>query len=270
MTIHQIPFGSLLRRWREHRRMTQVDLALAADSSTRHLSCLETGKARPSREMVARLSEFLDIPLRDRNSLFLAAGFAPAFRESTVDGLSAAKAAMDRILQAHKPYPAFAVDRHWTVVMSNAALPQLYEGCSADLMQTPVNAMRLILHPAGMSPRILNYAAWRAYSLGLLRRQVEANADSTLQSLLAEFASYPFPAARDEKDVFNGSERLATPLRIATRFGTVSFLNTITVFGTANDIALSELALEMLFPADDRTIEIVCRMVEESRTEAVP
>ncbi|WP_164780330.1 MULTISPECIES: hypothetical protein [unclassified Mesorhizobium] len=105
--------------------------------------------------MVARLSEFLDIPLRDRNSLFFAAGFAPAFRESTLDGLSAAKAAMDRVLQAHKPYPAFAVDRHWTVVMSNAALPQLNEGCSADLMQTPVNAMRLILHPAGMSQRIL-------------------------------------------------------------------------------------------------------------------
>ncbi|HVT53585.1 MAG TPA: helix-turn-helix domain-containing protein, partial [Dongiaceae bacterium] len=122
--MRQIPFGPLLRRWRERRRMTQADLALAAESSTRHLSCLETGRALPSREMINRLAEFLDIPLRDRNGLLLAAGFAPAFRESTVDGLDAAKAAMDRVLRAHLPYPAFAVDRHWNVVLSNNALPQ--------------------------------------------------------------------------------------------------------------------------------------------------
>src|SRR5579884_3067546 len=128
MTAHPVPFGILLRRWRERRRMTQTDLALAAESSTRHLSCLETGKARPSREMIARLSEHLDIPLRDRNTLLLAAGFAPAFQERSLDHLDAARAAMERILQAHKPYPAFAVDRHWNVVLSNAAMPQLYEG----------------------------------------------------------------------------------------------------------------------------------------------
>lgn len=269
MTVHQIPFGPLLRRWREHRRMTQADLALAADSSTRHLSCLETGKAQPSREMISRLSEFLEVPLRDRNSLLLAAGFAPAYRESTVDGMSAAKAAMDRILLAHKPYPAFAVDRHWNVVLSNAALPQLYEGCSPELMHSPVNAMRLILHPAGMGPRILNYAAWRAYSLNLLRQQIEVNADSALQRLLAEVAGYPFPTGQDAKDIFEGPDCLATPLRISTRLGTVSFLNTITVFGTANDIALSELALEMLFPADDQTIEIANRMTAEQGGEII-
>jgi transcriptional regulator with XRE-family HTH domain len=263
MTPHQISFGPLLRRWREHRRMTQSDLALAAESSTRHLSCLETGKAQPSREMIGRLSEFLEIPLRDRNSLLLAAGFAPAFRESTVDGMSAAKAAMDRILLAHKPYPAFAVDRHWNVVLSNAALPQLYEGCSDALMRPPVNAMRLMLHPSSMGPRILNYAAWRAYSVSLLRRQIEANADSALRSLLAEVAAYPCPASQDGKEAFDGPERLATPLRLATRLGPVSFLSTITVFGTASDIALSELALEMLFPADDQTIEITSRMTAE-------
>src|SRR5262245_11260653 len=133
MDAHQLPFGVLLRRWRERRRMTQADLALSAESSTRHLSCLETGKARPSREMVARLAEYLDIPLRDRNALLLAAGFAPAFSERSVAGLDAAKAAIDSVLQAHAPYPAFAIDRHWNVVLSNAALPQLHEGCSADL-----------------------------------------------------------------------------------------------------------------------------------------
>lgn len=268
MTVHQIPFGPLLRRWRERRRMTQADLALAADSSTRHLSCLETGKAQPSREMIGRLAEFLDVPLRDRNSLLLAAGYAPAFRESAIDGLEAAKAAMDRVLQAHKPYPAFAVDRHWNVVLSNNALPQLYEGCSEDLMRPPVNAMRLILHPNGMAPRIRNYAAWRAYSQSLLRRQIEANADSTLHSLLVEIAAYPAPAGQDPKTDFEGSERLATPLRLATRFGEVSFLNTITVFGTANDITLAELALEMLFPADDQTVAIAAKMVDEESGRA--
>ena len=151
MTAHQLPFGVLLRRWRERRRMTQADLAYAAESSTRHLSCLETGKAQPSREMIARLAEYLEIPLRDQNSLLLAAGFAPAFQERSLAALDAAKTAIDAILQAHKPYPAFAVDRHWNIVMSNSALPQLYEGCSADLMRPPVNAVRLTLHPAGMA-----------------------------------------------------------------------------------------------------------------------
>lgn len=263
MTMHQIPFGPLLRRWREQRRMTQADLALAAESSTRHLSCLETGKAQPSREMIGRLSELLDVPLRDRNGLLLAAGFAPAFRESTIDGLATARSAMDRVLQAHKPYPAFAVDRHWNVVLSNNALPQLYEGCEEELLRPPVNAMRLILHPAGMGPRILNYGAWRSYSLGLLRHQIEANADPALQSLRNEVAAYAAPADGDARDSFEGAERFATPLRIATRFGPVSFLNTITVFGTANDVTLAELALEMLFPADDQTVEIVRRMDEE-------
>src|SRR3984957_11491020 len=162
MTAHQLPFGVLLRRWRERRRMTQADLAYAAESSTRHLSCLETGKAQPSREMIARLAEFLEIPLRDQNSLLLAAGFAPAYPERSIAGLEAAKVAIEAILKARKPYPAFAVDRHWNLVMSNSALPQLYEGCSAELMRSPVNAVRLTLHPAGLGPRIVNYAAPRA------------------------------------------------------------------------------------------------------------
>jgi transcriptional regulator with XRE-family HTH domain len=254
-----LPFGVLLRRWREQRRMTQADLALAAGSSTRHLSCLETGKAQPSREMIGRLAELLDAPLRDRNSLFLAAGFAPPFSESSIEGLEAAKAAMDRVLQSHKPYPAFAVDRHWNVVLSNAALPQLYEGCSAELMRAPVNAMRLILHPAGMGPRILNYPAWRSHCLTILRQQIEARADPFLRALMAEVAAYPVPVEVGRVQGFESAERLATPLRIATRFGVMSFLSTVTVFGTANDVTLAELALEMLFPADDQTAEIAAR-----------
>ena len=263
MTPREVSFGTLLRRWRVRRRMTQADLSLAAESSTRHLSCLETGKARPSRDMIARLADYLDIPLRDRNALLLAAGFAPAFQERTVNDLEAAKAAMDRVLQAHKPYPAFAVDRHWNVVLSNGALPQLYEGCSEELLRPPVNAMRLILHPAGMGPRILNFVAWRTYSVSVLRQQAEGRADRVLQDLLAEVVAYPVPPALDAQECFETSELLATPLRVATRLGTVSFLNTVTVFGTPNDVTLAELALEMLFPADDQTVEIANRMDRE-------
>jgi transcriptional regulator with XRE-family HTH domain len=266
MTLHQIPFGVLLRRWREQRRMTQTDLALAADSSTRHLSYLETGRSRPSREMIVRLAECLAVPLRDQNTLLLAAGFAPGFQERSLAELEAARTAIDSVLQAHKPYPAFAVDRHWNVVLSNSALPQLYEGCSVDLMRSPVNSVRLILHPAGMGPRILNFAAWRAHTVHVLRQQIEARADPVIQGLLAEVMAYPVPAGSDTAEGLEAAQRLATPLRIATRLGTVSFLNTTTVFGTPNDVTLAELALEMLFPADDQTIEIVKTMAKETAT----
>src|SRR6266436_10064132 len=261
MTIHQLPFGVLLRRWRERRRMTQTDLALAARSSTRHLSCLETGKSQPSREMIARLAEYLGIPLRDQNALLLAAGFAPGFKERSLAELEAAKAAVDSVLQAHKPYPAFAVDRHWNVVLSNSALPQLYEGCSAELLRPPVNAVRLILHPAGMGPRIVNFAAWRAHTLSVLRQQLAARVDPAIKALLAEVAGYPTPINSEPLESFGAPQHLATPLRIWTRFGVVSFINTLTVFGTPNDVTLAELALEMLFPADDKTTEIVKQML---------
>lgn len=243
--------------------MTQADLAHAAGSSTRHLSCLETGRSQPSREMIARLAEYLEIPLRDQNMLLLAAGFAPAFQERPLAELEAAKNAIDSVLRAHKPYPAFAVDRHWNVVLSNSALPQLYEGCSADLLRAPINAMRLILHPAGMGPRIVNFAEWRAHSLSVLRQQIETRADPVIQALHAEIAAYPVPPNSEPLGGFDDSQRLATPLCIATRLGTVSFLNTVTVFGTPNDVTLAEVALEMLFPADAETIEITRSMALE-------
>jgi transcriptional regulator with XRE-family HTH domain len=264
MDAYHVPLGVLLRRWRDQRRMTQTDLAVAAESSTRHLSYLETGKAQPSREMVGRLAEYLDVPLRDRNTLLLAAGFAPAFTERSVDELEAAKSAIEGVLRAHGPLPAFAVDRHWNVVLSNAALPQLYEGCSEKLLRKPVNAVRLTLHPEGMGPRIVNFAAWRAYTVSVLRRQLEARWDPIIKGLLAEVALYPIPADAEKCEPFEGSERLATPMRISTRFGVASFLNTVTVFGTPNDVTLAELALEMLYPADQQTTAIVKRMVQET------
>jgi transcriptional regulator with XRE-family HTH domain len=263
MAVQQLPFGALLRRWRQQRRMTQLDLALAAGSSTRHLSCLETGRAHPSREMIAQLGDCLNIPLREQNALLLAAGFAPAFQERSLEELEAARQAMETVLQAHLPYPAFAVDRHWNVVLSNSALPELYEGCSEELLCPPVNAVRLVLHPRGMAARILNYADWRAHTLHLLRGQAEARQDHGLEALIAEVSSYPDPIQTARNAGFEGPQRLATPLIISTRFGTVSLLNTLTVFGTPNDVTLAELALEMLFPADKDTVAVVRRMEEE-------
>lgn len=263
MAAQQLSFGALLRRWRQQRRMTQLDLALAAGSSTRHLSCLETGRAQPSREMIAQLGDCLNIPLREQNTLLLAAGFAPAFQERPLEDLQAARQAMDSVLQAHLPYPAFAVDRHWNVILSNSALPELYEGCSEELLRPPVNAVRLVLHPQGMAASIINYADWRAHTLHLLRGQAEARQDPGLDALIAEVLSYPDPLQTAHNAGFEGPQRLATPLILATRWGTVSFLNTLTVFGTANDVTLAELALEMLFPADKDTVAVVRRMEEE-------
>jgi len=244
--------------------MTQTDLALAANSSTRHLSCLETGRSQPSRDMVLRLCEHLEVPLRDQNTLLLAAGFAPAYQERSLADLASARIAIDRILRAHMPYPAYALDRHWNVVLSNSALPQLYEGCSPELLRKPVNAVRLLLHPLGMGPRILNFVEWRAHTITVLRQQIETRLEPVIQALLGEVMSYPSPPGAMALATSEGPQRYATPLQIATRFGTVSFLSTTTIFGTPTDVTLSELALEMLFPADEATAATVRSMLEES------
>jgi transcriptional regulator with XRE-family HTH domain len=247
--------------------MTQEDLALAANSSTRHLSCLETGRSQPSRDMILRLAEHLEVPLRDQNALLLAAGFAPGFQERSLEELATARQAIDQILQAHRPYPAFALDRHWNVVLSNSALPQLYEGCSADLLRQPINAVRLVLHPLGMGPRIVNFIEWRAHTITVLRQQIETRPDPVIQALLTEVMNYPAPASGVAVATGEGPQRYATPLQIATRLGTASFLNTTTVFGTPTDVTLSELALEMLFPADEATVAIVKSMVAEEAAQ---
>ena len=267
MDVQQPPFGVVLRRWRERRRMTQMDLALAANASTRHLSYLETGRAQPSREMVMRLGEYLDVPLRERNTLLLAAGFAPAFRERSLSELSAARQAIEQILEAHKPYPAFAVDRYGNIVSSNRVLPQLYVDVAPELLRPPVNSIRLTLHPRGMAPRIVNLGEWRSHVITDLRRQLDARADPGTQALLKEVMGYPAPAmAVTERE--EGAERYATPLTIRTEAGIVSFLSTITVFGTPTDVTLAELALEMLFPADARTVAIVAALTAEAERAA--
>ena len=251
------PVGTLLREWRQRRRLTQLDLALDAEVSPRHLSFVETGRAQPSRGMLLHLSEELEIPLRERNTLLVAAGFAPMYRERKLDdaALERAREAIDVVLEAQKPFPAFALDRHWNIAASNSALQELYEGVAPELMQRPVNAMRLSLHPKGVAPRIENLAEWRAHLLARLRRQVELTADPGLKELLDEVSGYPQPEARAPE---TGLEQaVLVPLKIRCSLGLLCFMSTTTVFGTPVDVTLSELAIEMFFPADEATAQAV-------------
>lgn len=253
--------GTLLRMWRERRRLSQLNLALETEISTRHLSFLETGRSSPSREMLLRLAEQLQIPLRDRNTLLTAAGYAPVFEERSLDdpSLDAARKAIDLLLAGHEPFPALAIDRHWTLLASNRAVPALLAGVDPALLQPPINVLRLSLHPGGLAPRIVNLAEWRTHLFTRLGRQIELSADLVLMDLLAELKSYPFPAgARTE----NGAAGLdyggiAVPFRFRTEHGTLSFLSATTIFGTPVDITLSEIALESFFPADEFTSKIL-------------
>ncbi len=258
------PVGILVREWRERRRLSQLALALDAGVSTRHLSFLETGKARPSREMVERLAERLDVPLRERNTLLLAAGFAPAYPEHRLDdpALGPARRAVDRVLAGHEPYPALAIDRHWTLLAANRAVAPLLAGVASDLLRPPVNVLRLSLHPEGLAPRISNLGQWRAHLLERLRRQVEATADAVLAALAAELAAYPAPAvpapgsgSGSGSGTGSGSDfaGIAVPLVLRTGGGTLAFLSTTTVFGTPVEVTLAELAIEAFVPADAAT-----------------
>jgi transcriptional regulator with XRE-family HTH domain len=255
------PVGDLLREWRQRRRMSQLDLALEAEISTKHLSFLETGRSQPSREMVLNLAERLDVPLRDRNVLLLAAGYAPIFRERPLEdpALQAARKAMDLVLAGHEPYPAIAIDRHWTLVASNRAVPPLLAGVDPSLLRPPVNVLRLSLHPAGLAPRTANLAEWRGHLLDRLRRQITISADPVLLQLLGELRGYPAPPA-DGSESDGEHPAVVVPFRLITEAGVLSFFSTTTVFGTPVDITLSELALESFFPADAATAETLRRL----------
>ena len=249
--------GPLLRRWRDQRRLSQMELALEAEVSTRHLSFVETGRSKPSREMVVRLAEHLDVPLRERNELLLAAGYAPAYPESSLEDaeMGQVREAVRRLLAAHEPYPAVAVDRRWELVDGNAGVPLITAGCAAHLLEPPVNALRLSLHPEGMAPRIANLAEWRGHLLGRLRREVTATQDAQLRSLLAELEAYP--GGGDDAETRPGPGAIAVPLRLRHDGAELAFLSTITTFGTPLDITVSELSIEAFFPADDRTAAVL-------------
>lgn len=267
--------GEHLRVWRQRRRLSQLELAGDAEISTRHLSFLETGKAQPSREMVLRLAEQLEVPLRERNAMLMAAGFAPKFQERALDhpSLKIARQAIELVLAAHEPFPALAVDRHWTMVASNKAVAPLLGGVDAALLRPPVNVLRLSLHPKGLAPRIANLAEWRGHLLARLQHQVQATADETLMALLEELKRYPACAAeaasarrRPGHGAAAGrsaSSRdyagIVVPLELVTPKGTLAFFSTTTVFGTPVDVTLSELAVEAFFPADTATADALRR-----------
>ena len=250
-----LPVGTQLREWRQRRHLSQLDLSVDAEVSTRHLSFVETGRAMPSREMVLRLADRLEVPLRERNRLLTAAGFAPMYAERPLDdpALTAARAAVEQILKAHEPFPALAVDRHWNLVFHNAAAGALLRmGIATELLQPPVNVLRVSLHPNGLAPRIVNLAQWRAHLFEHLHHQIALTADTTLAALAEELASYPAPA-HDGSAAFTPNAAIVVPLVLDTPLGQLSFISTMTVFGTPVEITLSELALETFFPADAAT-----------------
>lgn len=263
--------GELLRSWRQKRRLSQLELACAADISTRHLSFLETGRSQPSREMILHLAERLAIPLRSRNALLVAAGYAPLYPERTLDdpALEVARRAIDLVLAGHEPYPALAVDRHWTLVTANRAVTPLLEGVAPELVRPPINVLRLSLHPQGLAPRIVNLDEWRAHVLERLRQQIEATADTVLEALHAELAALPAPDEHHDETSGEGEYAgVVVPMRLRTPVGVLSFFSTTTVFGTPVDVTLSELAIEAFFPADRATAEALRRLADAAGAEA--
>ncbi|MCO6389482.1 helix-turn-helix domain-containing protein [Aliihoeflea aestuarii] len=256
-------FSDLLKEWRSRRRISQLDLALEAEISQRHLSFMESGRAKPSREMVLRLAEGLDMPLRRRNQMLLAAGFAPGFTERKLDdtALAPAMLAVEQVLKGHEPNPAIAVDRQWNLIAGNRAIGPFLAGVEdAELLKPPVNVLRLSLHPRGLAPRIRNLGPWRAHLLDRLHRQVETSGDEGLERLLGELSAYPGQPGISKSRPHEGQD-IAVPLQISIDGEVLSFISTITVFGTPLDISLSELAIESFFPADAATRAILQRMV---------
>jgi len=252
--------GKMVRSWRELRRFSQLELAVEAEVSQRHLSFIESGRAAPSKEMVLHLAENLDIPFRDRNVMLLAAGYSPIYGDRALEDptLIHAKAALELLLSAHEPYPALTVDRQWNIVGANRALGALLDGVDSELLKPPANALRISLHPKGLAPNIVNLAEWRQHLLDRLRRQFRICRDPALDALLKELSGYPFNSS-ERPSSFNDivANEVAIPLRLKTPRGVLSFLSTVTVFGTPVEITLSEVTLEAFYPSDQETARIL-------------
>ena len=253
--------GTLLREWRQHRRLSQFELALQAGVSSRHLSYVETGRSRPSAAMVLHLAEELDVPLRDRNHLLLAAGYAPAFAQRELDApeLGPVRDAIDQVLRGHEPYPALVIDRHWGLVAANRALGILAGGVAEELLEPPINVLRLSLHPEGLAPRILNLHQWRVHLLERLARDALASGDPALTVLHDELASYSDGEAGPGLDPAFAD--IAVPLRLRHGEIELAFISTKTTFGTAVDVTVAELSIESFFPAERWTAEAMRSLV---------
>ena len=260
----QTSVGHLLREWRQRRRYSQLALAYDAEISPKHLSFVESGRSQPSREMVLRLAERLEMPLRERNALLLAAGFAPVFKERTLDhpDLAAVRRAVDLVLTGQEPYPALVIDRHWTLVAANRGVAPLLAGADEDLLQPPANVLRLSLHPRGLAPRIANLVQWRAHLFARLHQQIERTVDPVIVELLQELRSYPMPGAGPREVEGEAAAHMVVPLKLITPSGTLAFISTTMIFGTPVDVTSSELAIESSFPADAQTAEALQELVK--------
>jgi transcriptional regulator with XRE-family HTH domain len=260
--------------WRQRRSLSQLELACRAGVSARHVSFLETGRSQPSREMLLHLAEELEIPLRERNGLLVAAGYAPVYSEKRLEdpALQAAREAVNLVLTGHEPYPALAVDRHWTLLAANRAVGALLTDVSPELLQPPLNVLRLSLHPSGLAPRIANLEQWRHHVLTRLHRQVELTGDASLAALLEELRGYGAQGGSAHPSGLAGGQEytgVVVPMRLQTPHGLLSFFSTVTVFGTAVDITLAELAIESFFPADPATAEALRRIAADApRTDS--
>ncbi len=261
--------GTLLRAWRERRRLSQLQLALLADSSARHISFVENGRSRPSQDMVLRLAEHLDVPVRERNALLLAAGYAPRYPEKRLDdpSMAALRSGMERLLASHDPYPALVVDGTFQVLAANRALGMLLTGVAPHLLEPPLNAMRITLHPDGVAPRIVNLRQWRRHLLERMERQLGVVRSEPLRALLEEVRAYPEPPGTAEEVEEDLTELFpfALPLRIAFEGRVLSFLSTIATFNTPMDVTVSELALEAFLPADAETVAFLQAAVGPER-----
>ncbi|POX61448.1 transcriptional regulator [Streptomyces sp. Ru62] len=247
--------GPLLRAWRERRRISQLDLALRADSSARHISFIETGRSRPSEEMVLRLAEQLDVPVRERNALLLAAGYAPRYPETPLDdpALDALRDGMERLIRGYEPYPALVVDAGYTVVAANRGIALLLEGVPEELMEPAPNAMRLTLHPEGLAPRIRNLREWRGHLLAQMEREIALHRSDRLRALYEEVAAYPVPEEPAGGEPAEPVPYFALPLRIEHAGRVLSFVSSISTFNTPMDVTVAELAIETFLPADPAT-----------------
>lgn len=267
--VPQRPVGELLREWRERRRLSQLQLSADSGVSTRHLSWVETGRSRPTRQMILRLCEHLEVPLRARNTLLLAGGHAPAYPVSGLDSprMHAVLDAVRQLLDSHQPYPAVLVDVGWELVDANPATALLTEGAADFLLEPPVNVLRLSLHPRGMAPRIRNLGQWRAHLLERLQRQVAATGSPALADLLAELRDYPGDPRGDSGggDSRGGDGEVVVPLRYAVRGQELALLSTTSIFGTPHDVTVAELAVESFFPADPATGAALRGLAEPDR-----
>lgn len=256
----QAEVGALLRRWRESKHLTQLQLALDTGVSARHLSFVETGRSQPGRETLLRIVERLGVPFRERNRLLLAAGHAPAFPERPLDDpdLAPVRDALERVLSSHEPYPAVAVDRVWDMVAANSGMLALLEGTeiAPELLEPPINVLRIGLHPRGMAPLMVNIGDWHAHWVRHLEHQVATTGDERLVSLLDEIASYPVPEPERDATVGIAAAEMLGPVRMRTpELGELTFFGMFANFDTPFEVTTSELAVELLFPADATTAE---------------